>query len=235
MFDLEHAIGQWRRELLACGFNDPSLLDELEAHLRDDLERKIGGGIEPAMAFDDAVQEFGPAASLQTEFQKVAPCRDLHERFKHFVLTLAGIPQPALIVPMNSSSSNLDPGWAIYLKTGAFVFPALAIWTLSTVFLLPKLEQICALAGFSPRNPAWTLTHANFTTMMFFRDYGLWVLSAIVLAVVLLEWRSGWWPRYRRVFLGLGSFILNSVVLVSIFFMIVTALLAAPALLTPAK
>jgi uncharacterized protein YbaA (DUF1428 family) len=68
-----------------------------------------------------------------------------------------------------------------------------------------------------------------------FREYGALCLAALVLAFVLLEWRSANWPRYRRATLGIGAFLLNLVVLVSIFFMIITATAAAPGLLQHAR
>ena len=52
--------------------------------------------------------------------------------------------------------------------------------------------------------------------------------------LIFAEWRFCW-PRYRRVTLGLGTFVVNSIVLLSIFLMILTAVMAAPALLHHAK
>jgi hypothetical protein len=39
MFNLEEAILEWRRQMLIAGITSPIPLDELEIHLRDDLEQ----------------------------------------------------------------------------------------------------------------------------------------------------------------------------------------------------
>jgi hypothetical protein len=70
MFDLEHAIAEWRRQMLAAGIKAPVPLDELESHLRDDIEQQTRTGIEEARAFERAVQRIGHAAPLRKEFMK---------------------------------------------------------------------------------------------------------------------------------------------------------------------
>ena len=43
MFDLDQAIVAWRRQMIAAGFNSAETLDELESHLRDDVEQCRAG------------------------------------------------------------------------------------------------------------------------------------------------------------------------------------------------
>jgi hypothetical protein len=135
---------------------------------------------------------------------------------------------------MKTPNTNIEPGWATYLKTTAFLLPALFLWTLTAVFVVPKLQQICLDAGLES-SPAWNFTRSNIGTTLFFREHGLLIAAIALLSLILLEWRSSFWPRYRRAAMGVGVFLLNSLVLVSIFLMIITAILAAPALLDPAK
>jgi multisubunit Na+/H+ antiporter MnhB subunit len=71
--------------------------------------------------------------------------------------------------------------------------------------------------------------------MSLFHDYGIFIAGTIILMLILLEWRSSKWPRYRRTAVGLGAFLLNSVVLISIFMMVVTAMVVASVLFHPAK
>ncbi len=52
----------------------------------------------------------------------------------------------------------------------------------------------------------------------------------LTLTVIVLEWRSTKWPRYRRATIGAMAFVLNTIVLLSFFMMFLTALVAAPAL-----
>jgi len=48
--------------------------------------------------------------------------------------------------------------------------------------------------------------------------------------LMLLEWRSGRWPRYRRATVGIGVFLLNSLILIAFFMMFLAAIVAAPGL-----
>jgi hypothetical protein len=72
MFNLEQSITEWRRQMLAAGIKTPVPLDELESHLRDEIERQVRAGVPAAAAFPSAVGQIGTAPAVQTEFQKVA-------------------------------------------------------------------------------------------------------------------------------------------------------------------
>jgi hypothetical protein len=67
---------------------------------------------------------------------------------------------------------------------------------------------------------------AYFITQHFFL-----IGAAVIAGIVLLEWRSSRWPRYRRSSVGVAAFFTNTVILVFITVMFMTALMAAPALL----
>jgi hypothetical protein len=71
MFNLEQAIAEWRRQMLAAGLKTPAPLDELESHLRDDLELQIKSGRSEADAFKTAMQKIGQPCVVQNEFRKV--------------------------------------------------------------------------------------------------------------------------------------------------------------------
>lgn len=70
MFDLEIAVARWRRQMIAGGIKFTVLLDELESHLRDDVENEIRAGADAGNAFEAAVQRIGSADNLQEEFTK---------------------------------------------------------------------------------------------------------------------------------------------------------------------
>jgi hypothetical protein len=40
MFNLEQAISEWRRQMIAVGIKTPVPLEELESHLREDVEQR---------------------------------------------------------------------------------------------------------------------------------------------------------------------------------------------------
>ena len=71
MFNLEQAIADWRQNMLACGIETPVPMEELELHLREEMVRRVRAGENPQSAFEAAVQQFGAAGSLTTEFSKV--------------------------------------------------------------------------------------------------------------------------------------------------------------------
>src|SRR5512135_1001318 len=68
MFDLETTIAEWRRQMIAAGLRNPEALDELESHLRDDVEQQVFSGINEARAFELAVRRIGEAVELKREF-----------------------------------------------------------------------------------------------------------------------------------------------------------------------
>ena len=224
MPDLEKQIAEWRRQMVAAGFKTTAVLDELESHLREDVEQQVRSGTGAQQSFEMAVQRLGQAAALEGEFEKVGETREAPERVKNAMLTLAGIPNQYLNEPMNTLSTNIEPRWATYLKATTFLLPAVCLWLLATVFLIPKLQQICATAGTAP-------LPTIINVMMTLTQHGWLVAGAIVLTLVLVEWRWHQWPRYRRAAVGFGTFLLNGVILISIFMMVVAAVMVAPALL----
>ena len=70
MFNLEGAISEWRRQMLAAGLQTPVPLEELESHLRDEIQRQMQAGVSEQTAFDSAVRVIGPAGLLKTEFAR---------------------------------------------------------------------------------------------------------------------------------------------------------------------
>jgi hypothetical protein len=71
MFNLEAAIAEWRRQLLAAGIKTPVPMEELECHLREDMERQAKSGLDAQAAFEVAVLRIGPANLLKSEFKKI--------------------------------------------------------------------------------------------------------------------------------------------------------------------
>jgi len=70
MFNLDQAIAEWRRQMTAGGIETPAILDELESHLREDVERELRSGPDVERAFTAAVRKIGPASALKKEFEK---------------------------------------------------------------------------------------------------------------------------------------------------------------------
>src|SRR5262245_9781555 len=68
MFDLEQAIAAWRQKLLDGGVRAQSVLDELESHLRDDLDALLRNGLTERQAFETAVARIGDVQALKNQF-----------------------------------------------------------------------------------------------------------------------------------------------------------------------
>lgn len=71
MRNLDHDIADWRRQMVAAGIKRADILDELESHLRDDVERRIQSGADTAQLFQKALAQFGQPHLLKAEFKKV--------------------------------------------------------------------------------------------------------------------------------------------------------------------
>src|SRR5580693_4626854 len=71
MFNLEQSIADWRQQMLAAGIKTPVPLEELETHLREEIERQMKSGLPEQEAFDFSVQKVGQPRELKMEFNKV--------------------------------------------------------------------------------------------------------------------------------------------------------------------
>jgi hypothetical protein len=71
MFNLDQAIAEWRRQMVAAGIKTPATLEELENHLREDVEEQRRSGINAQDAFKVAAQRVGPPGALKAEFRKM--------------------------------------------------------------------------------------------------------------------------------------------------------------------
>ena len=71
MFHLETAITEWRQQMLAVGIKTPVPLEELEIHLREEIEQLEKSGVDERTAFENAVRQTGQPQSLKNEFNKI--------------------------------------------------------------------------------------------------------------------------------------------------------------------
>jgi len=232
MFNLEQSIAEWRRQMLAAGIKTPVPLEELEIHLREDVENQMRSGLDAQTAFETTVRQIGQTGDLKNEFAKAGGT--VYEQMKQFFGNLAGIPdyQPATNMNMNTSLQTPEPRWATYFKNITFILPAILLWAGSCVFVLPKLKQICSVSNTVLPTPML----AALALSDFFKHnyFGAAVLTA-VFVLVLLEWRSRWWGRRRRLVFGIAAFLLNSTALIFITTLFVLAVIAGSNLLNHAR
>jgi hypothetical protein len=240
MFDLEKAIAEWRSRMLAGGINVRSTLDELESHLREEIEEQSRPAVDAREAFEMATRNIGQPGALKCEFAKAGGT--IPERMRHFILTMAGIPDPQLATAMNDTSSNsaIDPGWATYLKGTVFVTPAMFLWVIAVIFVMPRVAWICHQAGWSlfgfDGAPAAFRDFATIgSAMVFLTAHGVPVAGIVILTLILLEWRASGWPRYRRAAVGAAVFVINFAVIVSITLMLFDLTVVVPGMIHHAK
>ena len=70
MFNLDQAINEWRQQMERGGVKTPVVLDELESHLREEVEQQMRSGTTSERAFEAAVKKIGPASALKNEFKE---------------------------------------------------------------------------------------------------------------------------------------------------------------------
>ena len=75
MFNLEKSVAAWRRQMARGGIKSQDVLDELENHLREDMEQQMRAGATAEQAFARAEQRVGCADELKLEFGKVERLR----------------------------------------------------------------------------------------------------------------------------------------------------------------
>lgn len=71
MVDLEQSFTEWRWQMLAAGIKAPAPLEELELHLREEVEQQLRCDADSEQAFATAVQRMGLPAELRHEFNKM--------------------------------------------------------------------------------------------------------------------------------------------------------------------
>lgn len=77
MLDLEEQIARWRKQMAGGGIKAPAVLDELESHLRDEVDRQTKSGMNEEQAFKLAIDRIGNAGKLKAEFGKVEDTRKM--------------------------------------------------------------------------------------------------------------------------------------------------------------
>ena len=93
--------------MLAAGIKSPVPLEELESHLREEVERQMKSGLREQQAFEAAVQQIGLAKVLRKEFKKVE--RTLMKKIMIILLGIFGILiGPGLILPALAKHRDLD-------------------------------------------------------------------------------------------------------------------------------
>jgi len=90
MRDMEKEIAEWRRGMRETSKHRPQALDELEAHLREEIERLVRSGTSSEEAFELAVAKLGPPGAVGAEFEKLEAMRGAKWKPATFVVHVPG-------------------------------------------------------------------------------------------------------------------------------------------------
>ena len=121
---------------------------------------------------------------------------------------------------------DVEPGWKTYFKFIILVFPAAAAMWFTCLYLLPKLQAIWYRVGYHDASADGIIV-----VYLGWTEYISKIAIALAVVLILLEWRSDAWRRYRRLVAGVVVFLVNASVLFFVTAMLMYALLAAMSLL----
>lgn len=71
MLNLERLIAEWRKNMMAAPKISHETLEELETHLRENVEQLVQSGMTESEAFERAVTQLGGASRIALEFRKL--------------------------------------------------------------------------------------------------------------------------------------------------------------------
>ena len=185
MFDFDRAIAQWRREMLEAGIISPIPLEELENHLREDVEGQMRAGLSAEKAFEIGAARLGQAGALKGEFNKTKRS-DMINHNRIYSATLAGFTvcnavTTALILYwlayVGGPLGHLHPRAMPWVAALACVYELAMIATLLARWLRPRSGRRLT------RALNWALL-AGFPCGTVLGSYGLWKVDKKITAQI---------------------------------------------------
>jgi hypothetical protein len=188
MFDLEKSIADWRNQMLTAGIKTPAPLEELEIHLREDIEQQMQFGSDVEKAFESAVQKIGRANVLKMEFKKTGgiiepPIWQATFAFVSFAFFVAALFCP-IIFGLGYMCVVTASVWGISKIIAVSCFAALSAVVLTPIFgsgakswYLPFFFGLIILV-LTIGAAVYTFTMADrFHVNLYFHPYGLMFLA----------------------------------------------------------
>jgi hypothetical protein len=146
MFNLDQAILDWRRQMAAGGIQAPEVLDELESHLRDDVEQQVRSGLSVQQAFEAATRRIGQATVLQAEFEKADQAKRVRARknlLRICAVTIGGFITSAsfgylVVLPLALRANGQYAAWlGIHSPEATFAFVCRLVLGIGLALAIP--------------------------------------------------------------------------------------------------
>ncbi len=169
MFDLEKSIAEWRRQMRAAGIKTAVPLEELELHLREDIDRLIKSGFGEKAAFELAARQLGQPPILKSEFKKNGTAADRNLGFSALAACVA------MILYVLNVHGHTGFVWVLFPATGVAVLS----WVANTAFFNFSLGEVREVRF-------WKLAALTFSTL------AVWV-SLLPIGEHLMNW-----PRFAE-------------------------------------
>ena len=184
MPNLEKSIGEWRKTMMAAPGASHETLDELENHLRENVEQLVRSGMAETEAFEKAAAQLGGARMIASEFRKLDQPTWLPVKLvMGFGLMLAVAMMIFVVARIDAGRMNLLLAGHVFAVTLGY----------GTTFMVGALgicfvTQRC-LSGFSPFRLR-SLTRVTFL-------FGCVAAGLTAVAVILgMLWAKAEWGRY---------------------------------------
>jgi len=132
MFNLEQSIAEWRRQMLAAGIKTPVPMEELESHLREEIERQMKSGLNEQKAFEVSVQRIGQPKMLNSEFKKSE--RTFMKRTLIILVGILGVLIGTAIILPALALYNHEGTLVHNAKVGLLIGIPIALLGISTAF-----------------------------------------------------------------------------------------------------
>jgi hypothetical protein len=184
MHNLELLIAEWRKTMMAAANVSRETLDELENHLRENVDQLTRSGMTEPEAFQRAVAQLGRAPTIASEFQKLDQCTWLPVR------VVTGIGVTAALALVFFLIARFDPARSGLLLANHVFFVTLGY---TNTFLVGALG-ICFVGQrcFSDFSPS---RMRSLTRVTFILGCVAAVLTAIGVFLGML-WARAEWGRF---------------------------------------
>ena len=185
MFNLHDAILEWRKQMSASGVNAPAPLDELENHLREEIERQTSSGRCEEEAFKSAVQQIGSAQALQNEFELVVKTSEGRNHLvgQFWLGAILGLLQLVVIgyVLLNPDMTFIQRTSGLAAMAVSFLFVAATRWMSRRILPVApnRRTKSAMLVSASLALTIWNCISTRFFLQGHEFTFGQWLTTAL--------------------------------------------------------